>query len=84
MSLSRRAKKRDTLEPEVVKIARYHGWDLFRGDDIDLICWRNGVVMLVEVKTGNARLTDTQKDLQGRHCPFFLVRTLEDAEEVFR
>lgn len=84
MSLSRRAKKRDTLEPAVVRIAKHLGWDLFYGDDLDLICWRNGVVMLVEVKTGNAPLTERQKSLRTRKCPFFVVRTLEEAEEVFR
>ena len=105
MKFARRAGKRDTLEPEVIEIAKKHGWRVKQGDDIDLIAQRDDVwedeaivwggekitlaplkittTKLVEVKTGKAPLTKGQKKDQEDGWKIHIVRTLEDAEELF-
>ena len=81
---TRRAGKRDTLEPEIIAVAKKHGWDVEQLDNWDLQCHRNGWLLMVEVKTGNAKLTQSQQSLLDRGWPLRVIRTVEEAEELFR
>jgi hypothetical protein len=83
MKFARRAGKRDTLEPEVIEIAKKHGWAVEQLDKWDLQCHRRGWQLSVEVKTGKAPLTGSQQDLIASGWPLYVVRSLEDAEELF-
>lgn len=84
MSLSRRAKRRDIIEPLCVEIALNCGWDGIPNDRFDYLFWRNGLAVVVEFKTGQAGLTDSQKDLIARGCPLVVIRSEEDAREFFK
>jgi Holliday junction resolvase len=85
VGLGRRAAKRDKIEKEVIAVARSHGWEVQQLDVFDLICCRRGVLLAVEVKSGEkARLTESQKALQMAGWPLVIVRSVEDAQGVFK
>ena len=83
MRFARRAGKRDTLEAEVIKIARSKGWIVMQLDQFDLLCHRKGWTLMVEVKSGNKLLTASQLKILDDGFPLKVVKTLEDAEELF-
>lgn len=53
-------------------------------DQIDLLCFRNGTFMVVEVKTGDAKLTGHQEKLIEKGWPLVIIRSVEQAREVFK
>lgn len=83
MKHARRAGKRDAIEPFVIGEARRQGWLVMQLDSVDLLCFRRGVFMVVEVKTGNAPLTGHQKRLVSEGWPLVIIRSVEEAREVF-
>lgn len=83
MSLHRRAQRRDLVEKPCHAIALKHGWDGEQMSKFDYVYWRGLEVILVEYKTGNAELEESQKKLLKRGCPLIIIRSTDDAEAVF-
>jgi len=82
---TRRAGKRDTIEPDVIKIAKSWGWLVKQFDLWDLQCYHPGadIQLSVEVKTGDATLTDSQADLIREGWPLYVIRSIHEAEILF-
>jgi len=83
MKFSRRAGKRDILEKRVIEIAKGRGWDVMQLDQFDLLCHRRGWLLMVEVKTGNKLLTASQLKILDDGFPLRVIKTEQDAEELF-
>jgi hypothetical protein len=83
MRFARRAGKRDTLEPEVIAVAHQHGWKTMQLDQFDFLAERRGWLFMVEVKTGKKGLTTSQLDMLDKGWPLKVVRSVEEAEELF-
>lgn len=89
---ARRAGRRDIFEPIGVEIALNRGFDGLQLDAVDYWFWKPGEVCpccgttrqaVVEFKTGNAKLKDSQKNLLGRGAPLAIIRNVEEAEKIF-
>lgn len=81
----RRAQKRDAIEPFVIGEALRAGWLVLQLSEFDLLCFRDGVIMMVEVKSGDeAKLTRHQEKLIAKGWPLVIIRSVEQAREVFR
>ena len=80
---TRRAGKRDSIEPEVIAMAKKYGWLVQQLDPFDLLCHRRGETILVEVKSGNRPLTESQKNLIRCGWPLNIISSAVDAEELF-
>lgn len=80
---TRRAGKRDAIEPFVIGEARRAGWLCMQLDSVDLLLFRKGVFMVVEVKTGEAKLTRHQEKLIEDGWPLVIIRSVEEAREKF-
>lgn len=80
---TRRAGKRDAIEPFVIGEARRAGWLVMQLDSFDLLCFRRGVFLVVEVKTGDKPLTHHQENLVNEGWPLVIIRSVEQAREVF-
>jgi len=84
VSLARFAKKRDTAEAAIVTALRAAGcrvWQLDR--PFDLLIGHHGRFVVLEVKTGTRKATESQQD-ELRACragglPVYLVRSVDDA-----
>jgi len=65
MSLNRYAKKRDAAEPAIVEALERAGFDVWQQDMPDLLVrrqsWPPGMVQLLEVKTGTAKIRKEQE-----------------------
>lgn len=87
MSLSRYAKKRDSAEPAIIEALEAAGWLVEQLDTpVDLLCWRGGLVKLLEVKTGRGKKLTVARDKRQKAQADFLaltgtpiVRTPEEA-----
>lgn len=76
MSLARYAKKRDTCEPEIVVAIESAGWLVEKLDrPVDLLCWKAGVVKLLECKTGRGKRLTVIKDKRQKEQTDFLIQT---------
>lgn len=75
----RRAKKRDTIEADIFEALVLCGCQVLRLDQFDLLVLRRGRITMLEVKTGNAPMTKSQKMLLAEGWPLKIVRSVPDA-----
>jgi len=94
MSLRRFAKKRDSVEPEIIAALERAGFDVWQRDEPDLLVrkrgWPPGIVQLLEVKTGRGKKLTVAKDKRQEAQRNFIevtgtpiVRTPLEALKVF-
>jgi len=81
MTIRRHNAKRDFAEPQIVRAFEKAGCEVVRIDrPVDLIVRHSsmprGLVALVEVKTGKAKLNENQK---ATPVPFTVIRDAEEA-----
>ena len=79
MSLSRRAKRRDTTEKAIIQALRQVGAQVVPCDTFDLAVYFRGTVHLLECKTGKEPLTASQERLMAEGWPLRIVRDPEQA-----
>ena len=75
-------KRRDAIEPAIIETLRAHGvqtWQVGGRGLPDLLCWHRGRPTVLEVKSGNARLSAVQARADA---PWPVVRTVEEAVEA--
>ena len=87
MTLNRYAKKRDLVEPEIVDALVALGCSVSRLDTpVDLLVGYRGQTILMEVKTGRAPLTKSQRLFVSAWTggDLAIVRTVSEAIEVIR
>lgn len=76
MSLNRFAKRRDLAEPPIIEALEKAGWLVEQLDrPCDLLCWRAGIVKLLEVKTGRGKNLRVVKDKRQKAQMDFLILT---------
>jgi Holliday junction resolvase len=84
----RRAAKRDSTEPEIIKALEAHGCgvtQLSQEGVPDLICSYNGRWFLVECKSEKGKLTEDQADFMSKHDAWVTVaRSKEDVDLLMR
>lgn len=72
-------RRRDTIEPAIIEALRARGvrtWQVGGRSLPDLLCWHRGRPVVLEIKSGNARLSAVQaRDL----APWPVVRSVEEA-----
>jgi hypothetical protein len=83
----RRAAKRDSSEAEIVSYLRAAGWSVLYlsvKDGPDLLAGKHGVNVLIENKTGKAKLRPGQKAWgeSWRGDPVYVIRTVHEAEAL--
>jgi hypothetical protein len=82
----RRAAKRDDNEPAIVKALELSGWTVVRVSDAgapDLLCARNGRIVLMEVKGPKGKLTTAQVKTHTRlDAAGVVVRVVRSPEEA--
>ena len=75
-------RRRDAIEPAIIEALRARGvqtWQVGGRGLPDLLCWHRGRPVVLEVKSGNARLSA----VQARDCaPWPVVRTVDAAVEA--
>lgn len=82
---ARRAGKRDSLEPSVVSLLRSRHYKVMQLDAFDLLVFKEGRFFIVEVKTGEkAKLTGHQLKLLAEGWPLIVIRSIEEAGEIFK
>ncbi len=80
MSLPRYAKRRDANEPEIVKALRQIGASIKRLDDVDLLVGWRGKNFLLELKTENGKLEESQEFMVTNwRGQYDIVRSAEEA-----
>ena len=86
MSLNRYAKRRDKNEAEIVEFFRKAGLEVHLLDQpVDLLIGFPVEWVLVEVKTTKGRLKPGQvKFFEREGAPRYIVRSIEDAQEILR
>jgi hypothetical protein len=75
-------RRRDSIEPAIVEALRSRGvqtWQVGGRGLPDLLCWHRGRPVVLEVKSGNARLSAVQARADA---PWPVVRTVEEAVEA--
>lgn len=75
-------KRRDAIEPAIIETLRAHGvqtWQVGGRGLPDLLCWHRGRPTVLEVKSGNARLSAVQARADA---PWPVVRTVDAAVEA--
>jgi len=75
-------KRRDMIEPDIIRALRARGvqtWQVGGRGLPDLLCWHRGRPVVLEVKSGNARLSAVQARADA---PWPIVRTVEAAVEA--
>ena len=75
-------KRRDMIEPDIIRALRARGvqtWQVGGRGLPDLLCWHRGRPVVLEVKSGNARLSAVQARADA---PWPVVRTVEAAGEA--
>lgn len=82
----RRAAKRDANEPEIVKALRDRGFLVKHLNEWDLqVCRRNDkMIWMMEVKTEDGELKESQKKMIADGWPLYIVRSIEDALAVVK
>jgi hypothetical protein len=81
LALHRRAAKRDLSERDVVAALKACGWIVGKVSEKgwpDLICYRDGQLRLIEVKTGKRMLRESQNWWEG----LIPVTILRDAQQA--
>ncbi|MCY1080311.1 VRR-NUC domain-containing protein [Archangium lansingense] len=85
------AAQRDAAEPAVVQALRLAGWTVEKLSDKgfpDLLCVRNGEVVLLEVKSKRGRMKSAQVELHARlraaGLPVAIVTTPDEALAAVR
>lgn len=80
------AAKRDSNEPEIVKALERAGWTVVKVSDKgvpDLLCFRRGVVKMLEVKGPDGALTPAQVETFTRiHAALVTVHVVRTPEEA--
>ena len=84
MSLSRYAKKRDLVEPEIVEALKGFGAKVWKLDKpYDLLVGFHGRFVVLECKSGKARLTPEQAEeldaCKAGGLPVYVVRSVDEA-----
>ena len=72
-------RRRDAIEPAIIAALRARGaqtWQIGGRGLPDLLCWHQGRPTVLEVKSGNARLSAVQADAQA---PWPVVRSVAEA-----
>ena len=81
---ARRAGKRDAIEPFIVGLLRHRGYLVMQLDTFDLLAFKHGEFWIVEVKSGEKpKLTRHQEKLVADGWPLVVIRSVEEAEEMF-
>lgn len=75
----RRAAKRDTSEPDILKTLAQVGADYICLDKFDVLVWYRQKLFILECKTGKGRRTRSQQDLVTRSWPIQFVNSPEQA-----
>ena len=74
-------RRRDAIEPAIIAALRARGaqtWQIGGRGLPDLLCWHQGRPTVLEVKSGNARLSAVQARAQA---PWPVVRSVREAVE---
>lgn len=84
----RRAARRDSTEPEIIKALEARGCgvtQLSQEGVPDLLCSFNGRWFLVECKSAKGKLTEEQADFMSKHDAWVCVaRSKEDVDLIMR
>lgn len=76
MGLNRYAKRRDISEPSIIVALENAGWLVEQLDrPVDLLCWKGGVVKLLECKTGRGKRLTVVRDKRQKEQTDFLILT---------
>jgi len=87
----RRACRKDNNHDVIADAFRRHGWDWYETYQFaqylpgfpDGMAVRNGMVVLVEIKNGDATLTpDEERFIANYHAPVIIARSVEDVERL--
>lgn len=82
MSLNRYAKRRDKNERELIDVARAMGVLVKQAPPLDLWAYIGGKWVPVEVKDGNAKLTEAEQrfidECHAKNAPYRIWREVDD------
>lgn len=80
----RRAARRDENETEIVKALRACGYKVMRLNEFDLLVHGHGDLYMLECKTEDGVLKQSQKDMISLGWPLVIVRSPEEALQAVK
>ena len=85
----RRAAKRDRSEKAIIETLRVSGWSVLQlsmANGPDLLAAKHGQAVLIECKTGTAKVKPGQCAWHAswRGCPVVILRSVEDAAQLYK